>query len=110
MVLDVVIDEASITLLIDKPFKPDLDAIITQIEGFAFSKQADIGALDIRGLILRMINGIAGCERGCPANAQVLVSTGYKEFDVRYVEGGILTARIMTRDGSVLYLKMFPNF
>lgn len=110
MVLDVVINDASVTIQIDKPFKPDLDAIIAQIERFAFSKQADIAALDVRGLIPRMINGIAGCERGCPANAQGLVSSGYKDFDVQYVEGGILTARIMTRDGSLLYLKMFPDF
>lgn len=57
-----------------------------------------------------MINGIAGCESGCPANAKGLVSGGYKGFDVQYVEGGILTARIMTRDGSIIYLKMFPDF
>lgn len=110
MVLDVVIDEVSVTIEIDKPFKPDLDAIVARIEEFASSKQTDIAALDIRGLIPKMVNGIAGCERGCPANAQFLVSSGYKDFDMQYVEGGILTARTMTRDGSVLYLKMFPDF
>jgi len=110
VVLDVVIDDTSVTIQIVKPFKPDLDAIIAQIKRFAFSKQTDVAALDIRGLIPRMINGIAGCERGCPANAQGLVSSGYKDFDVQYVEGGILTARITTRDGSLLYLKMFPDF
>jgi hypothetical protein len=57
-----------------------------------------------------MIRGIAGCERGCPANAQDLVSSGHKGFDMQYVEGGILTARIVTADGSVLSLKLFPDF
>jgi hypothetical protein len=108
--LDVVIDNASVTIQIDKPFKPDLNDIIAQIEGFAFLKQADISALDVRGLIPIMINGIAGCERGCPANAHGLVFSGYKDFDVQYVEGGILTAQIITREGRVFYLKMFPDF
>jgi hypothetical protein len=108
--LDVIINDASVSVQIYKPFKPDLDAINSQIERFASSKGSDIAALDVRGLIQKMINGIAGCERGCPANAKGLVSSGYKGFDVQYVEGGILTARIMTGDGSILCLKMFPDF
>jgi len=110
MVLDVVIDDTTVTIQIEKPFQHDLDAIIAQIERFTCSRGTDIAALDIRGLIPRMIKGIAGCERGCPANAKSLVSGGYKGFDVQYVEGGILTARIMTRDNSILYLKIFPDF
>ena len=110
MVLDVVIDTASVTIQIDKPFQPDLGAIIVQIERFARSAGTDITVLDVRGLISKMIKGIAGCEHGCPANAKNLVSMGYKGFDVQYVEGGILTARIMTREGNLLSLKMFPDF
>ena len=110
MVLDVIINDASVSVQIDRPFQPDLDAINSQIERFASSKGTDIVNLDVRGLISQMINGIAGCESGCPANAKGLVSSGYKGFDVQYVEGGILTSRIMTRDGSILYLKMFPDF
>jgi hypothetical protein len=110
VVLDVVIDTASVTIQIDKPFQPDLDAIIVQMEQFARSAGTDITVLDVRGLISRMIKGIAGCEHGCPANAKNLVSMGYKGFDVQYVEGGILTARIRTREGTDLCLKMFPDF
>lgn len=110
MVLDVVINDTAVTIQIENPFQHDLDAVIAQIERFAYSKGTDIAALDVRGLIPRMIKGIAGCERGCPANAKSLMSSGYKGFDVQYVEGGILTARIMTGDGSLLYLKMFPDF
>lgn len=110
MVLDVAIDAASVTIQIDNPFKPDLDAISVQIERFAHSAGTDVTALDVRGLIAGMIKGIAGCEHGCPANAKNLVSAGYKGFDVEYVEGGILTAHIRTGAGSLLSLKMFPDF
>ena len=110
MDLDVIINDASIAVRIDEPFQPDLDAIHSQIERFAFSKGADIASLDLRGLILKMIRGIAGCEHGCPANAKDLESTGYKGFDVQYIEGGILAARTTTGDGSILSLKMFPDF
>jgi len=110
VVLDVIINDASVSVQIDRPFQPDLVAINSQIERFASSKGTDIVDLDVRGLISKMIKGIAGCESGCPAKAKDLVFSGYKGFDVQYIEGGILTARIMTRDGSILYLKMFPDF
>lgn len=110
MVLEVTIDGSSVTLQIDKPFQPEFEAMMTGIEQLAASKGADIAALDIGTLILEMIRGIAGCESGCPANAKSLISRGYKGFDLRYVEGGILTARSNTGDGSVLQLKMFPDF
>ena len=110
MVLDVIINNASASIQIDKPFQPDIDAIHSQIERFATSKGTNIADLDIKGLILKMIRGIAGCERGCPANAKDLESTGHRGFEVRYIEGGILSANIMTSDGVTLYLKMFPDF
>ncbi len=110
MVLDVIINKVSVSVPIDKPFQPDLDAIHSQIERFASSKGIDIADLDVKGLILKMIKGIVGCERGCPANAKDLESTGHKGFEVRYVEGGILTAHIMIADGGIFYLKMFPEF
>jgi hypothetical protein len=110
VVLDVIFNNASVSVQIDKPFQADLASIYAQIERFASSKEIDISALDIKGLISKMISGIAGCEGGCPANAKSLVSKGYKGFEVEYVEGGILTAHIATRDGRILYLKMFPDF
>ena len=110
MVLDVIINDASVSVQIDKPFKPDLDAIYSQIERFASSKGTDIEAFDVRGLVLKMIRGIAGCEHGCPADAKDLEYRGYKGFKVQYVDGGILTAHITTSDGVTLYLKMFPDF
>jgi hypothetical protein len=110
VVLDVIINDASVSLQIDAPFQADIEVLYSQIERLASSKGADIAAIDVRGLVPKMIRGIAGCERGCPANAQDLVSGGYKGFDMQYVEGGILTARIVTAEGSVLSLKLFPDF
>lgn len=110
MVLDVIIDNASISLQINRPHQPDLEFIHVQIERFAASKGTDIADLDIKGLVSRMIRGIAGCERGCPADAKGLVYSGYKGFNVQYVEGGILKAQTKTRNGNTLYLKMFPDF
>ena len=110
VVLDVIINDASVSFQIDAPFQADIDVLCSQIERFAASKGTDITALDVRGLIPKMIRGIAGCERGCPANAQNLVSSGYKGFEMQYVDGGILTARRKTAEGSMLALKMFPDF
>lgn len=110
MVLEVIINDASVTIPIERPFQLDLEATMAQIGQFAASKGTDISALDIGRLVPDMIRGIAGCESGCPANAKSLISKGFKGFDLRYVEGGILTARSATGNGNVLQLKMFPDF
>jgi hypothetical protein len=110
VVLDVILNDASESFQIDAPFQADIVSLCSQIERFASSKEADITALDVQGLIPKMIRGVAGCERGCPANAQDLVSSGYKGFEMQYVEGGILTARIKTAGGSMLVFKLFPDF
>src|SRR5512143_2661890 len=62
MVLDVIVNDSSISIQIEDPFHPDLDAIMGQIERAASSYSIDINGLDIRGLIQKMIGGIAGCE------------------------------------------------
>ena len=110
MLLEITIHDASLTINIADPFQPDLDAILAQIEQIAAPKGSDVTALHLRGLLLQMIRGIAGCENGCPANAKSLVSKGYKGFDLRYVEGGILTARTMNSGGVMVSMKIFPEF
>ena len=45
-----------------------------------------------------------------PADAKGLVSKGFKDFELQYIEGGILSARRLTGDGRFFYLKMFPDF
>jgi len=57
-----------------------------------------------------MIEGIAGCERGCPANAKGFVARGFKSFTLQYIEGGILSAHTSVDNGKSLTLKMFPDF
>lgn len=74
------------------------------------SKGISLGSLNIRGLIPKMVKGIAGCEKGCPADAKVLVSRGVTDFELEYIEGGILSATAKTADGTVIFLKMFPDF
>jgi hypothetical protein len=69
-----------------------------------------LNVFDIKGLLPKMVRGIAGCEGGCPANALELVSSGFKNFDLAYIEGGILTAKAELENGKTLNLKMFPDF
>ncbi len=110
MVLEIVVGNVSTTISIGEAFRHDLGDIVARIEQFTGTQGADIAAVDVRGLIPEMIRGIVGCERGCPADAKGLISRGYKEFDLQYIEGGILTARSVTADGRPLYIKMFPDF
>jgi hypothetical protein len=110
MLLDVIINKDSVSIPIDDPFRADLDGIMSQINGFAASKGTDLTQLDIRELIPRMIKGIAGCEKGCPANAKELVSKGVRDFELQYIEGGILSARATAGDDKQVFLKMFPDF
>src|SRR5512135_113801 len=110
MILDVVIDKDSMSIEIIDPFHVDLDGVVGKIDQFASSKGIAVAGLDVRGLIPAMIKGIAGCERGCPADAKGLVSKGFKDFELQYIEGGILSARRLAGDGRFFYLKMFPDF
>jgi len=110
MVLDVIINANSTTIEISDPFHPDIDAIITEINRFASLNKIAMASIDLRELIPKMIKGIAGCEQGCPANAKGFVSTGFKNFELQYIEGGILAARLSIGDGKFFYLKMFPDF
>lgn len=110
MILDAIIEKDSLSIEIDDPFKANVEAITKKIEKFASSKNADIAGCDICGLIPKMIRGIAGCESGCPANAKSLVENGFKNFELKYIEGGILAAKASIEGGRSLQLKMFPDF
>lgn len=110
MLLDVIIGKDSLSLRIDNPFRIDLDAFVSRIENFASPKGIDISPLDMRNIIYRMIKGIAGCERGCPADAKSFVSAGFTGFHLEYIEGGIISATAEAGEGKSLHLKMFPDF
>lgn len=110
MELDISIDEDSISIPISNPFRLDVDAIAEKIEDFVSSKGLKLNGFDVKGLLPKMVRGIAGCEGGCPANALELVNSGFKNFNLAYIEGGILTAKAEMENGKVLNLKMFPDF
>lgn len=110
MELDVSIGSDSLSVPIGNPFSLDLEGIVREIETFCTARGTSLTGLDIRGLLPRMVRGIAGCESGCPGNAMSLVSQGFRKFDLAYIEGGILTARAVTEEGKALSLKMFPDF
>jgi hypothetical protein len=110
MILDVVIDKDSMSIEIADPFRLDLDGIVGKIYQFASSRGIAIAELDVAGLISAMIKGIAGCERGCPADAKGLVSKGFKGFELQYIEGGILSGRTSIGSDKYFYIKMFPDF
>jgi len=110
MELDVNIEGRSLAIPLEDPFRIDLDETVKKIDSFASSGGTTTDGLDIRGLIPLMIKGIAGCERGCPADAKGVVSAGYAKFELQYIEGGILSAKALTADGKTLHLKMFPDF
>ena len=110
MELDISFDNDSFSIPIKNPFRADQDEIMEEITGFLSTKGIYADNLDIRGLIPRMIKGIAGCESGCPANAKSFVSKGFDNFELSYIEGGILSAKTVAENGKVLSLKMFPDF
>ncbi len=110
MELDVRIDGEGISISIDNPFHLDIENIISRIDQLFAAKGTKVNGLDIRGLLPRMVKGIAGCEAGCPANAKSLVEQGYRNFALQYVEGGILTATAKTSGGEKISLKLFPDF
>jgi hypothetical protein len=110
MLLDVMLDNESITVTIDNPFHFDMDSLMEEIREFAASRNAALNGTDVAGIIPKMIRGIAGCEGGCPANAKNLVEKGFKNFELKYIEGGILSAKTDMPDGKTLHLKMFPEF
>lgn len=110
MEISVSIGSDSISIVIENPFHIDLDSVVGQIEAFCSSKGAAINGVDVRGLIPQMVRGIAGCERGCPADAKELVQRGFRNCGLAYIEGGILTAKAVIGNDKELSIKMFPDF
>lgn len=110
MELDVSLESDSLSITIENPFRADVEDISSRIETFLGERQVNHSEIDFRGIIPRMIRGIAGCESGCPSNAKGFVSEGFKNFALDYIEGGILSAKITSKCGKSIELKMFPEF
>ncbi len=110
MELDVKVADKSLSIPIPDPFRLDLEALVARIEAFFTAQGATTSGLDFRGLVPKLIKGIAGCEGGCPADAQNFVSRGFTNFKLAYIEGGILQALAKTKEGKDVSLRMFPDF
>lgn len=110
MELDISLDSDSLSINIDDPFRMDVESLVRQIGSFLSDRGEELAGFDVKGLLPKMVRGIAGCEKGCPADAKNFVSRGFDNFELAYVEGGILTARAVTSKGKVLSVKMFPEF
>lgn len=110
MEIVVSMESESLSIPVDNPFQLDIDDAVGKIEGFVSSKGTSLNGLNIKVLLPKMVRGIAGCERGCPADAMYFVSEGFMNFKLDYIEGGILTANAVTQNGKELSIKMFPDF
>lgn len=110
MDIDVSIGKESLPISIENPHRFDLDSVVKNVIEFGSKLGVDLGPLNIDKLIPRMIRGVAGCEGGCPSDAMSLVRQGFGQFDLSYVEGGILTAANSLDNGKPLEIKVFPDF
>jgi len=110
MELEVKLEKDSLTIPIEDPFRFDLEAAVGRINAFFASRGTELDGLDLRGLLPKMIKGIAGCEAGCPSDAKGFVSRGFQRFELAYIEGGILSAKAATPDGKGLQIRIFPEF
>ncbi len=110
MEIDVKIGSKTLPVEIENPYKFDLAQVTENIIDFGMKSGADLTALEIDKLIPRMIRGVAGCEGGCPSDAQHLVRQGFGSFKLSYIEGGILTALFNLDNDTPLEIKIFPDF
>jgi len=100
----------SLPIEVSDPHKMNTGEVIGRIRDFLARSNEHVDRLGLEDLLPKMVRGIAGCEGGCPANAQALVRAGFKEYDLEYIEGGILTARLELGVGRAVEIKMFPDF
>lgn len=110
MDIDVRIDKEKLSIDVENPYKVDVPQVAKEIHDFGNKLGADLEPLEIDRLIPRMIRGVAGCEGGCPSDAMSMVRSGFGNFKLEYVEGGILTAVQTLDNGKQVEVKIFPDF
>ncbi len=110
MELEVKIGNKDYSISVENPFSLDTDNVSKEIRKHFSERAEELESIDIEGLLPRMIKGVFGCEEGCPADAKRLVSEGYRNFHLEYIEGGILSAVCSLKDGSKVEIKVFPDF
>ncbi len=110
MDIDIQVGSESFSFEVDNPFNFDVDKAVKDVINASNEAGHDISTLGIEKLVARMIRGVAGCEGGCPADAKTLVHTGFGNFNIEYVDGGILSASDTLKDNTPLEVKVFPGF
>ena len=110
MDIDVKYGEAKLPLVVEDPFRMDVEAVSATIENFLKPHGLPSSDLHLRELLPGMVRGICGCQNGCPADAQSFVRRGCRNYRLEYIEGGILKAVLDTRGGGPLEIRMFPEF
>jgi hypothetical protein len=110
MEIDVTIGEDSLNLNVNDPYGFKTSGDSKSIIDFGRKLGVDMVGIEVDKLIPRMIRGVAGCEGGCPADAQSLVKDGFGRFDLSYIEGGILSAVCGLEDGKSVSVRIFPEF
>jgi len=110
MDIDITYNGESLPIQLDNPYQMDTEKVVSRIAAFLKPLGAETDTLKLNELLPRMVRGIVGCERGCPADAQSFVRTGFHDYRLEDVEGGILTAFRDMEVGSRLEIRMFPEF
>ncbi len=110
MDLDIRIGNESLPVDIENPFRFDMSAVMSDVIEFGNKNNVALESYKLDELIPRMIKGVAGCEAGCPSDAQNVVRQGFGNFKLEYVEGGILTAIQNLENSKELEIKIFPDF
>ena len=81
MDIDVSINSDSLSINIENPYKIDIPQMTANILEFGNKFGIDLTPYEMDKLIQRMIRGVAGCEGGCPSDAQSLVREGFGDFN-----------------------------
>ncbi len=110
MDIDIMKGTETFTIHIDNPFSFNVNYTVEKILDFAKKAGIDLSGRELEDLIARMVKGIAGCEHGCPADALSLVRSGFGEFKLAYIDGGILSAQFTDGDRDPLEIRIFPGF
>lgn len=110
MEIDIRVGSESLTITIENPYHFDLPGVAKKVSDFGAKLGHDIKELDIEKLIPRMIKGVAGCEGGCPSDAKSLVREGFINYDLSYIDGGIIKATRQLKNNTSFEIKVFPEF
>jgi len=110
MDIDIRINGKSHSIDIENPFRFDMSTVMNEIIEFGNKNEVGLTPYELDKLIPRMIKGVAGCESGCPSDAQNVVRQGFGNFKLDYIEGGILTAIQTLENSKELEIKIFPDF